>query len=111
MPAEDRIGHGAPGRAEMEVATLRMHHEPLAHEPSEHLAGGLGRDAQVAGDLGGVDPPGVLGAGHHPEGEQVLLGGGGQVAGIVMSRHDLRIRDGASVDPSAAGERSRWRVR
>jgi hypothetical protein len=69
----------------MQVATLRVGDQAIGEEPPEHLAGRLGRHAQVARDLGGGDPPGVVDACHDAQGEQVLLGGGGQVALVVAS--------------------------
>jgi hypothetical protein len=69
----------------MEVATLGVGDQAIGQEPTEHLAGRLGRHAQVAGDLGGGDPPGVVDAGHDAQGEEILLGGRRQVALIVAS--------------------------
>ncbi len=53
VPAEDAVGGGPAGGRQVEVATLGVGDQPVRHEPAEHLAGGLGRDAEVAGDLGG----------------------------------------------------------
>ena len=77
----------APGRRQVEVATLGVGDQPVRHEPAEHLAGGLGGDPHVARDLGGRHAARVVGADEDAQGEKVLLGSGRQVALIVVSRH------------------------
>ena len=80
MAPEDPVGGGPAGRGQVQVAALGVGDQAVGDEPPEHLAGRLGGDPEVAGDLGRRDPAGVVDAGHHPQREQVLLGGGGQVA-------------------------------
>ena len=93
MAAEDPVGGGAPGGREVELAALGVGDEAVGDEPAEHLARGLGRDPQVARDLRGGHATGVGRPGHDAQGEQVLLGGGGQVVRVVSGWHALRIRD------------------
>ena len=64
---------------------------------------------EVARDLGRGHPAGLVRAGHHAQGEQVLLGRRGQVARVVASGHDLRIRDQPST--RRPGPAARWRSR
>ena len=95
---------GPAGRRQVEVAALGVGDEAVRDEPAEHLAGGLGGDAEVAGDLGGRDAAGIVGAGEHAQGEEVFLGGGRQVALVVASRHRRQdtglVRDRERADPA-----------
>ena len=73
-----------PAGGQVEVAALGVGDEPVRDESAEHLAGGLRGDPEVARDLGGGHPATVVGADQDAQGEEVLLGGGGQVALIVV---------------------------
>ena len=98
-----------PGGRQVQVAALGVGDEPVRHEPAEHLARGLGRDPDVARDLGRRDAARLVGSGQHAQGEEVLLGGGRQVALIVASGH--RGQDtGLGRDPNDAGSAAdaRW---
>ena len=77
VAAEDRVGRGPAGEVSTRSRPSVWLDEPVGDEPAEHLARGLGRDAEMAADLGGPDMGAV--AGHHPQGEQVLLRGAGEV--------------------------------
>ena len=71
---EDPVGGRSAGRGQAQVAALGVLDEAVGDQPPEHLARGLGRDPKVAGDLGGRDLTGLVGAAHDPQREQVLLG-------------------------------------
>ena len=74
VPPEDPVGGRSTGRREAQIATFRVLHEAIGDQPPEHLAGGLGGDPEVTGDLGGRDMTRIVGATHDPQREQVLLG-------------------------------------
>ena len=112
MAAEDPVGGGPAGGRQVELAAFGLGDEPVGDEPAEHLAGRLGGDAEVAGDLRRGDPRAV--AGHHPQREQVLLGGRGEVAWIVAARHDRQDtgrRRTRAADPADDGDRQTRRAR
>ena len=51
VAAEDRVGRRSSRGPELELAALGERHEAVARQPPEHLARGLGADAQAAGHL------------------------------------------------------------
>ena len=74
---EDGVGRGPAGRREEQLAPLPLGDEAVGPEAPDHLAGGLRRDADLAGDVGGRDAAAV--AGGDAQREEVLLGGAGEV--------------------------------
>ena len=82
--------------------------EPVGDEPAEHLAGGLGGDAEVAGDLGGGHPPASSEPAITRRASRYSWAAVGQVALVVAAGHDLRIRDASGTgrpDPPRDGDR------
>jgi len=75
VTAEDAVGGGPTGRREMEVAPLGMGDETIGYQPAEHLAGGLGRDPEVAGDERRGHPSRIVRTDEHPKRQQIFLGG------------------------------------
>ena len=112
VTAEDAVRGRPTGRRQVQVAALGVGDETVGDEPPEHLAGGLRGHPEVARDLGGRDAAGVVGPDEDAQGEEVFLGGGGQVALVVTTgRHALRIRDGSAARARGPGWRPRWRCR
>ena len=107
MATEDAVRGGATGRGEMQVPALGMGDQAVRDEPPEHLTGSLGGHPEMARDLGGGDASGVVRSDLHAQGEEVFLRGGGQVASVVTSRHDLRIRDSPATGVCGLVGRSR----
>ena len=86
-----------PGGGQDQLASLALGHQPVGAEAAHHLARGLGGDADLTGDVGRGHAAAV--ARGDAQGEQVLLGGAGEVGRgatrhgwIVPRRHARRIR-------------------
>ncbi len=99
VAAEDRVRRRTTRRGQLEAPARRGLDEAVRREPAAHLAGGLGRHADVAAELGGGGDPAV--GTHHAQREQVLLRGGRDVGGVVTALHAPECR--------AAGG-GRWRA-
>src|SRR5262245_13792558 len=94
MTAEDAVRGGPPGRGEDELTALAVPDEAVRNEAPEHLAGGLGGDAEAARDEGGGHASAVARA--DPQGQEVLLRRarqvGGRPAAAFRTAHARRIR-------------------
>ena len=97
---EDRVCGRPAGRRQVQLPAVRVCDEPVGNEAAEHLARGLRGDAKVPRHLGGGDlrPVGR----HHAQREQILLGRGREVAGVLAAGHGLRIRDRAGPNCAAS---------
>ena len=102
VAAEDRIGGRAPGGREHEPATRGRLEQPVGREAAAHLAGGLRGHADMAAELGGGGHAPV--GAHHAQGEEVLLGGGADVGGVVAA-HGASLRGSIQGRARTASER------